>query len=230
MLSKKFIKIEILYFILRILIISISLLGIFHPSANTFWGQFWFFTLQTNLFVIILMIFKIIFQITHIFKVNFNISYKPWIHYLEIFIAFYITITGFIFCFILVPVALATNTAFISSLSYRDIFLHIFVPFLTLIEYYSCDNKILLKNKSAFLFLIYPLVYCLLTFARAFFGGKPFPGGSQYPYFFIDPTFNNQGWLVVICYFILCLLAFYFLALIFIFINNKIINKKTTQN
>ncbi len=219
-------KIEILFFIFRLLIISIAAIGIFLPTENSFLGQFWFFTLQTTLFVVILMTAKIVFQILKFFGREFNFFKSTIFSYFQTAVTFYITITGVIFCFVLAPVALLTNSAFISSLKARDILLHIFVPLLTIIEYYVCEEKTFLRKRSALLFLIYPVVYVLLAFARAAIFQTAFPGGSKYPYFFIDPTFNGQGWSMVAFYCALFLLSFYFLGLLYIFINNKLIKKR----
>ncbi len=220
-------KKEFLYAAFRLSIITIALIGIFAETENSFLGQFWFFTLQTNLFVIILMLTKIIMQILSIFNQGYNFSNSVTFGYVKISITFYITITGTIFCFVLVPVALATNSSFVTDLSYRDIFLHIFVPLLTIIEYCSCEEKSLLKKRYALILLAYPIVYVVSIFIRALLGGKPFPGGSKYPYFFIDPTFNSQGWPMVFFYCIMLITSFYLLALLFIFINNKLVKKTT---
>ncbi len=229
-------KTELLILAFRLLIILISLIGILAPTQNTFWGQFWFFTLQTNMLVIIVTMLLAISQICNLCKIKNHIFSKPWLKILHIASTFYITITGVIYCFVLVPVAIMTNSPIAASLSYRDIFLHIFVPVLSIVDYFSLDAKIYLSKSSALLFLVYPFFYVLIIFSRAALGGNAFPGGSYYPYFFIDPTFNNQGWLAVIFYSALCLILFYLLALLYIFINNKLIeinyssNKKSDSN
>ena len=215
-------KKEFLLMSLRLIIIIISLIGIFAPTQNSFLGQFWFFTLQTNLFVIILMSILIISQIFKIFNTYPSFTSTSWFGMIRVSITFYITITGVIFCFILAPVAVITNSYIATSLNYRDIFLHIFVPMLTIIEYYSSEYKPMLKKSNALLFLIYPIIYVLSIFIRAALGGTAFPGGSIYPYFFIDPSFNNQGWLSVLFFISLCIIAFYLLALLYVFFNNKL--------
>jgi len=219
-------KYEFLILTFRLFMILISLTGILAPTQNTFWGQFWFFTLQTNMLVIVITMLLIISQICKLCKISNSIIFKSWLNLLHIASTFYITITGVIYCFVLVPVAILTNNLISASLSYRDIFLHIFVPALSIIDYFALNDKIHISKSSAVLFLFYPFLYVLAIFSRAALGGSSFPGGSSYPYFFIDPTFNNQGWLPVIFYSTLCLILFYLLALLYIYINNKLIDPK----
>lgn len=216
-------KKELLDIIYRASIIVVSLIGICSPSQNSFFNQFWFFTLQTNSFVVIIMLTIIFVQIANLLGAKIKFINSVWFNYIKLSTTFYITITGFIYCFILAPVAIITNSPLATSITHRDIFLHVIVPIMTIIEYYLLSNKSILKSSDALLFLIYPILYVITIFLRAIFGGSPFPGGSIYPYFFIDPFFNNQGWDMVTFYIALCLISFYLLGLLYIYINNKII-------
>jgi len=216
-----YLKKELLVVIYRLMIIAIAVIGILAPSQNTFLGQFWFFTLQTNLFVIFIMLALILAQVLSIFKLGNFVNSKTF-NYFRIASTFYITITGFIYCFVLAPVAIITNSPLVTAVSYRDILLHIFVPVMTIFEYYLFGQKVKLKNSDAILFLIYPIIYASTIFVRAIFSNQTFPGGSLYPYFFIDPTFNNQGWLAVFYYLAICLIFFFLLGLLYIYINNKL--------
>ena len=221
-------KYNLLILLFRLTIVAIAVTGIFAKTPNGFWGQFWFFTLQTNLFVTIMMITLIFNQILNFFNIKTTFTKSTWFFYLRILVTFFISITGLIFCFILTPVAIVTNNLISVTLSYRDIFLHIFVPILTIIEFFVLAPKIKIKQTSSYLFLIYPLIYTLTIFLRATFNGSTFPGGSIYPYFFLDPTFYNQGWTTVFCYSIILLVSFHLLSMLFIYFNNKLIsaNKK----
>ena len=221
------IKYEILIILFRILTIIIILLGLFSKTQNGLLNQFWFFTIQTNTFVLIACLFSIIFQLLNLIYFSKHIEPPTILLTLKLSSTFYISITGFIYCFVLAPVAIITNSALELTLAYRDIFLHIFVPILSIIDYFVLSKKRQLSKTNAFLFLIYPICYLFLIFTRASLGGNAFAGGSSYPYFFIDPTFNSQGWLIVIYYCLICLIFFFLLALIYIYINNKLINKSS---
>lgn len=216
-------KKEILFLIFRMLIIAISLIGIFAPTQNSFLGQFWFFSLQTNLFVVIMMTIMVVSQILNIFNIELKFISRKLFKFLRIATTFFISITAIIYCFLLAPVAIMTNSPLVAQVSYRDIFLHVLVPVLSIIEYYMLSQKYKLKLVHAFLFLIYPLLYMLSSFIRAGVSQTTFPGGSLYPYFFIDPTFNSQGWAPVFFSISLCLIGFFLLALLFIYFNNKLI-------
>lgn len=217
-------KNEFIILFFRVTIIAIALIGIFAPTANSFLGQFWFFTLQTNLFIVLIMSILVICKILNFLKIETTFIKNKIFSYLRLLTTFFITITGLIYCFILAPVAIVTNNLMSITLSYRDIFLHIFVPVLSIIEYFVLSEKVYIKIRSSFIFLIYPIIYVLSIFLRAGLGGTAFPGGSVYPYFFIDPTFYNQGWLAVCGYSIILLIGFYLLSLLFIYFNNKIKN------
>lgn len=215
-------KKEILFLSFRLLIIILSLFGIFAPTQNSFFGQFWFFTLQSNLFVVVIMTILAVSQILKFFNVKLKFIYHKWFNFVRIATTFFITITGFVYCFLLAPVAIITNSPLVAQVSYRDIFLHVLVPILVIIEYYMLSQKLNLKFYHAFLFLIYPIAYVFIIFLRAKISKTTFPGGSQYPYFFIDPTFNSQGWPPVFLSITLCLIAFFLLGLLYIYINNKL--------
>ena len=172
------------------------------------------------------------YQILKLLKLNVSFFHTTIFNYFRISTTFYITITGFIYCFVLAPVAIITNSPLVTTVSYRDILLHIFVPIMTICEYYLFGHKTTLKKSDALLFLTYPVVYVSAIFLRATFSSITFPGGSLYPYFFIDPTFNNQGWLAVFYYSTICLIFFFLLGLLYIFLNNKLTdinNKKVTH-
>lgn len=218
-------KIKFLILIFRLTIIALILIGIFAPTENTFGGQFWFFTIQTNMLILFSMLLLVFSQILNILKVSNNIHTQKWFIIFRMLSTFFISITCLVYCFILAPMVVVTNNLINVSLSYRDIFFHIFVPLLANIDFFFTSPKIILSFKSVFLFLIYPIIYVIAIFARVFLGGKTFAGGSVYPYFFIDPTFYNQGWFMVLFYLILLLIAIFLLALLYIYFNNSLLKK-----
>ena len=219
-------KIKPLRISLEISIILISLLGIFSENYYSFGEQFWFFTVQTNIFVVI---FESILLITNLFPKGSkasNLTAKKWFNFLHLQVVYLITITGFVYCFILAPAAMLKNGNLLRFFSIRAILLHIFIPALTLIEYFTFSPKDQFTFKHTPLFLIYPLIYFIMVNLRVLFGGSPFTDGSYYPYFFLDPNLNNLGWGSVAIFISIALVMFWSLACLFIWINKKSANKK----
>ena len=108
-----------------------------------------------------------------------------------------------------------------------SLFKNIIIKF---IDYYVFSKKGNVEYKHGILFLIYPLVYFIMVNLRVAFGGKPFYDGTLYPYFFIDPTINGQGWGVVCLYIVAIITLFYALAIFYIYLDKKIHQKQTNKN
>ena len=177
----------------EITIIIISLLGIFSKNYYGFVDQFWFFTVQTNIFVIIFESLLLTSNLSRKGSKASNLTTKKWFNFLHLQVVYLITITGFVYCFVLAPAAMLKNGDILRFFSIRAILLHIFIPILTLIEYFIFSPKNQFSFKHTPLFLIYPLIYFIMVNLRVLFGGAPFIDGSYYPYFFLDPNLNNQG-------------------------------------
>ena len=62
-----------------------------------------------------------------------------------------------------------------------------------------------------------------------FGGGNNLLNNDKYPYFFIDPTYNNQGWGIVWVYVAVLILLFYLLADLYIFIDRRLAKRKNKQ-
>lgn len=195
--------------------------------------QFWFFTVQTNLFVAIIQTLLVACIIFEIFGKNLNFTKSQLFSKLRLLSSFFITITFIIYCFVLAPSGIIFNgKTFKEMFDFRNILLHMVVPILAFVDYVLFCPKNTISYKQIWIFLIYPALYTCLIYLRVLIGGKTFAIGSKYPYFFFDPTLNAYGWKFVI----LCLLAvmtiIVSLALIYIFMDKKIdnhTNKKQTK-
>ena len=113
----------------------------------------------------------------------------------------------------------------------RNIILHIAVPILAIIDYILFGTKGYISYKQTWVFLIYPIIYFVAVNLRVLFGGKPFASNnSYYPYFFLDPHLENQGWGFIAIYIAVIVLIFYGLASLYIFIDKKLQQKQIKQN
>ena len=209
-------------FLFRISLISIIVIGLTAYTPNGEIGQFWFFTAQTNLFLLFLELTLVITNIFELFNVIVTFKYAKWFTFIRLLVTYCISITGLVYCFILAPVAFVTKSELIQNFGYRDILLHIFSPLMAFIDYIIFGTKHHVPVKMGILFLIYPIIYFVSINLRVWLGGSEFGIGSLYPYFFIDPTFLEQGWGMVAFYAAIFFVFFYLLASLFLYINDKL--------
>ena len=189
--------------------------------------QFWFFTVQTNLFIAIIQTLLVACIIFEIFGKNLNFTKSQLFSKLRLLSSFFITITFIIYCFVLAPSGIIfKGKTFKEMFDFRNILLHVVVPTLAFVDYVLFCPKNTVSYKQIWIFLIYPAVYTILVYLRVIFGGNAFVSGSKYPYFFFDPSLNEFG----IKFVIVCLMAvttiIVSLALAYIFMDKKIDNHK----
>ncbi len=209
-----------LFFRLTTAIVAIVGLGLSSPYGPAM--QFWFFTSQTNAFVAVVELISVICITLQLCGKTPKFVNTKWFSILHLMTSFFITITGIIYCFILTPAGVIWGGKDISfMLNIRNIILHAIVPLMSILGYFIFTKKHPISKKLALLFLAYPLCYFVSVILRVAFGGKPFYDGTLYPYFFIDPTINNQGWELVSIWVILISISFYLLALLYIHLTNK---------
>lgn len=224
-------KINIYKIISKILIIALVIFGIFLPSQHNEAGeQFWFFTIQTNLFVAIIQIILLISLILKLSGKQTKLEDSNLFSKIRIIITFFITVTCLIYCFVLAPAGMIFKSIpFLEMFDFRNIILHIIVPVLAIVDYILFCKKGSITFKQTYLFLIYPVLYFFLVNTRVWCGGLPFSeSGSYYPYFFLDPAINGWGF-VAICL-VLIVLLFYGLASLYIYIDKKILKKQLKEN
>ena len=112
----------------------------------------------------------------------------------------------------------------------RNVLLHISVPVMSIIDHLLNCPKGELRYKHAPIFLIYPLAYFIMVNLRAIFSTKRFNDGSLYPYFFLDPYLDGQGWGMVAIYLAVICLIFVGLAMLYIFLDKKLANRKNKKS
>ena len=224
-------KSKIFQLLFRLAIIISAVLGLFaffNPYGIKM--QFWFFTIQTNIFVAIIETILCVCLILEMCGKPTKLLQNKVFSTIQLMVSFFITITGVIYCFVLAPAGIIFSNKPVSlMLDVRNILLHVVVPVLSVVGYCIYSQKNFVSTKTAFIFLIYPFVYFLMVNFRVWFGGSPFYDGTLYPYFFIDPTIGNQGWGMVAIYIAIIIIFFYALARLFIYINNKLAKKQSLK-
>lgn len=211
----------------KLLIVAFVVTGICLTPAERSAEQFWFFTLQTNIFVALIQIILSASLIFELFGKELKFTNSLTFSRIRILSSFFITITGFVYCFILAPCGIIFDgMSFLELFDFRNVLLHIVVPVMAIADYLFFCNKGIISYKQFWLFLIYPFVYSVIIYLRVAFGGKPFFSGSYYPYFFFDPFHKSQGLLLVAIYLTIMALMFTSLAMMYIWIDKRIANKQ----
>ena len=152
--------------------------GFFNPS------HFLYYTVQSNIEMEIISLVCLFF----LFKRNGKIPQTVYL--LKFIFTVAITLTGMVFNFILYPQGVAHGYN-INPLSTANFFTHIFVPVISLVDFFAFDYKMKITNKTFLLGLITPLLYFVFVLFCTFTGIK-FNGGNFVPYFFLDYKIN--GW------------------------------------
>ncbi len=149
------------------LIINFSTLPTFKDALNLFS----YYTIQSNLMVVILIGIRIYYrinkkEITKIISL-FTIAVTSWL-----------LVAGLGYALLLSTIYYPEGIKIISNIS-----LHYITPLMMLLYFFISENKIK-KNKSLeLIFISYPLLYCVISLIRgAIFG--------IYPYWFLNPTLS----------------------------------------
>lgn len=195
--------------------------------GNAYFTQnFWYFTIETNIFCMILSLILIVNNIVEMSGKQTGLTENKVFCLFRIMITFFITITGLVYWFVLTPMSMAQGVKFVDLLDATNLLHHFVVPVMSVVEYMVFAQKGKIRYRDCFYFLIYPLIYCGIVNLRVVCGGSAFAGGdSLYPYFFLDPDFNSQGWGMVALYIVILLVAFLLLALLYIFIDKSLFKK-----
>ena len=220
-------KKKVVKLIFKLIIVACVILALCITVPERKAEQFWFFTVQTNLFVAIIQTILIISIIFKMCGKELTFTKSKIFSKLRLLTSFFITITFIIYCFVLAPCGMIfSGKTFAEMFDFRNILLHVVVPTLAFIDYALFCPKNTTDYKQIWLFLIYPAIYTILVYLRVVFGGGTFVNGSKYPYFFFDPTLNSFGIKFVIVCLIAVVAIIVSLALAYIFMDKKIDNHK----
>ena len=150
--------------------------GFFNPK------HFLYYTIQSNIEIGIICLVSLLFI--------FSKKEIPSIVYtLKFIFTVAITLTGLVFNFILYPQALAYNFD-LEPFAIYNFFTHIFVPILSLVNFFAFDYKLKITKKTFLLGLITPLIYFIFVMFCTKVGIR-FNGNLFVPYFFLDYKANS---------------------------------------
>lgn len=150
--------------------------GFFNPK------HFLYYTIQSNIEIAIICFVSLLFI--------FSKKEIPSIVYtLKFIFTVAITLTGLVFNFILYPASIF-STHPLNPLSTANFFTHIFVPILSLVDFFAFDYKLKITKKTFLLGLITPLIYFIFVMFCTKVGIR-FNGNLFVPYFFLDYKANS---------------------------------------
>lgn len=141
------------------------------------WKGLLYFTNQSNLWIGITCLVGIILMVLeHIKKETYV---KPWMYIVKLVFTVAITLTGVVYCFLLVP-TMTENPWDITS-----VLTHLVVPVISILDFLVYDIGFAYKYKQSFFALIPPFYYLIFA-GVGFIINLDFGLGCNYPYFFLD--------------------------------------------
>lgn len=191
--------------------------GFFNPK------HFLYYTIQSNIEIAIICFVSLLFI--------FSKKEIPSIVYtLKFIFTVAITLTGLVFNFILYPASIF-STHPLNPLSTANFFTHIFVPILSLVDFFIFDYKMKITKKTFFLGLITPLIYFIFVMFCTKVGIR-FNGNLFVPYFFLDYKANSwfqlgDGKIGVFYWVIIQVLIVLLISSVLLFFMKKRKNKNT---
>jgi len=138
-----------------------------------------YFTIQSNLWICFIMF--VLCSCKIIEKQINQTLIKRWMYVLKYVFTISISLTGFVFCFLLAPVIPGDYNPWhiASSLT------HVIVPVCSIADLFIDEYKLQIKPKEELYVLIPPLYYLVFSII-GFFVPFDFGNGQNYPYFFLN--------------------------------------------
>jgi len=186
--KKKEIKISI---ILKSLIILGGIAGLIASFLMTEIGaqnEVLYYTIQSNIWILAIMIVFLVLNIVSLKSEKENVP--NWLMIIKFVFTVAITLTCFVYNFVLFPASLASPTP-TNPLELDSFLMHIFVPVLAIADFIKFDYKLVINKCTALYGLITPLYYLPFSFTVAQLGAT-FKGGERFPYFFLN--YDKLSW------------------------------------
>ena len=181
-----------------------------------------YFTMQSNIWIAVADIIIAAFQIKSIKDGTYALN--PKIYLIQQVFTVSITLTGCVFCFVLLPAFAAQGADMMRVVTaHEQIFLHVVTPLLAVFDLLVFTRRSSFK-KGQFLWAAIPPLYYLFFAMIGYFAKWDFGGGNNYPYFFFNygspagvfgfsdemPYFMGSFyWIAVLVVFVLSVSALY---------------------
>lgn len=202
---------------IKFLIAFAAILGtiLISKSAQHFFDDnIWYFTVQSNLILAAVALLFLAFDIVSLIKKT-DLIVAAKFESLRLASVFFIFITGVVFNCLLAPLQF-DNTG--SIYNFSSVLLHCVTPVLAILDWIFFLGKDNLKKTNIFYWILYPLAYLFISNSRVAY----YPEFVKYPYFFMDPAWNNQGVMMVVLWISAMILVFGALGYLSIILDKKI--------
>ncbi len=141
------------------------------------WKGMLYFTNQSNLWIGIVCLVGLIIMIME--EIKHKKYIKPWMKIIKLVFTVAITLTGVVYCFLLVPTMSEDPWCLTSVLT------HVVVPVFAVADFLVYDVDFSYKYKHSFFALIPPFYYLIFA-GIGYIINLDFGLGVNYPYFFLD--------------------------------------------
>ncbi|MDD6806903.1 MAG: Pr6Pr family membrane protein [Oscillospiraceae bacterium] len=190
-----------------------------------------YFTVQSNIWIALFDLVMAIMYINAIRGGKYILNSRMYL--LQLIFTVSITLTGFVYCFVLAPAFIAMDTYNFNPFSLSQVLVHIVTPLLAIIDFIGFTRGREFNKKESVLAVIPPLYYLAFS-VLGYYLNWDFGGGQNYPYFFLNfdspaglfglggqaPYFMGSAyWIAIITVFVLLI------SLGYIKIINRRINK-----
>ena len=220
---------KVITILLKIVVILSALVGTIisaMASADAFMGGhrvFMYFTIQSNLLIALVSLIGLCYILLkkEVNKILYVIKFVSTIS---------ITLTGFVFCFVLAP------TMENSAWNLANILTHVIVPVAAIVDFFIVGDSTKYQKNDVWLVIIPPLLYAI--YAGIGYALKwEFLPNTYYPYFFLNWGskagafgFSNELPFVGVFWWIILLLLFLIgLGFLYLKILNVLNNKKIEE-
>ncbi len=145
---------------------------------------FKYFTFQSNVWIALFGLIAGISQLRNVKSGVYEFSRATYI--IQYVFTVSITLTGIVFCFVLLPTAIKDPALRSVMLDWPQIFMHVIVPILSVIDFLAWTRPVNFRFKAFdFLYTLIPPIYYWGFSAIGYFQNWDF-GGTNYPYFFLN--------------------------------------------
>lgn len=183
----------ILSIIMKSFIVAGGIVGLastfFMSSLPVPGNELLYYTVQSNIWIWTVMVAFLVLDVVALCSGKEWVI-PNWLRLVKYVFTVAITLTCFVYNFVLFPVSLMGNDPS-NPLMLSSFFTHIFVPVLSIADYIRFDYKLKVKKWTILLGITTPLYYFMFAIAGSFLGAS-FKNGSKFPYFFLD--FEKYSW------------------------------------
>lgn len=167
---------KILSYILKAIVIASAVIGTFlswHTGRDSFMGGrtvFMFFTIQSNIALAVICLIGLVKMLKG----------KPFsdLWYIIKFVGtISITLTGAVFCFVLVPAGAVWNV--------QNVLTHVVVPVAGILDFFVTGISSSIKKRNDLWVIVPPILYAIYA-GIGYVRNWQFAEGYNYPYFFLN--------------------------------------------